>query len=278
MKRCLESTTCPKVFEVNSANEYWSKNMALLHVDATGKDNGEPANVRSYLLSSLPHGGGTSATGVGYCQLERNPLIANSVLRALLIAMDEWMTSNKEPPASKLPRTADGTLVTSSQTNVGFPMIPKVKYNGRMHTGDLFDFGPDFGKGILTTLPPRLVGKPYPALVPQTDSDGNDLAGIRLPEVAVPIATYTGWGLRAVPVGGDDGCDHSGQRIDFAKTKAERTTSGDPRLSLEERYPTHTDYVDAVTRVANALKRDRLMLDEDVQDYIKKANDNTVGK
>ena len=147
-----------------------------------------------------------------------------------------------------------------------------------MHTGDLLDFGPDFDKGILATLPPRLVGTPYPALVPRADSDGNDLAGIRLPEVAAPTATYTGWGLRAVPVGGDDGCDHFGQRIDFAKTKAERTASGDPRLSLEERYLTHADYVDAVTRVANTLKRDRLMLGEDVQAYIKKANDSAVGK
>ena len=79
--------------------------MALLHVDATVKDIGEPQNVRSYLLSSLPHSGGTPVTGVGYCQLERNPLIANSVLRALLVAMDEWVTSNVEPPESKLPRS-----------------------------------------------------------------------------------------------------------------------------------------------------------------------------
>ena len=277
LRRCLETETCPKVFEINSSNEYWAKNMALLHVAASGKEDiGEPTNVRSYLVSSLPHGGGTPVSGVGYCQLERNPLVGNAALRALLVAMDEWVTTNREPPGSRLPRLADGTLVTSAQANVGFPAIPNVKFNGRMHTGDLFDFGPDFDKGILTTLPPRLVGSPYPALVPKTDSDGNDLAGIRLPEVAVPTATYTGWGLRAVPAGGDDGCDHFGQRIDFARTKAERMAAGDPRPSIEERYPSRADYVAAVTRVANALKNDRFLLDEDVQNYIRKANDGTV--
>ena len=277
LRRCLETETCPKVFEINSSNEYWAKNMALLHVAVSGKEDiGEPTNVRSYLVSSLPHGGGTPVSGVGYCQLERNPLVGNAALRALLVAMDEWVTTNREPPGSRLPRLADGTLVTSAQANVGFPAIPNVKFNGRMHTGDLFDFGPDFDKGILTTLPPRLVGSPYPALVPKTDSDGNDLAGIRLPEVAVPTATYTGWGLRAVPAGGDDGCDHFGQRIDFARTKAERMAAGDPRPSIEERYPSRADYVAAVTRVANALKNDRFLLDEDVQNYIRKANDGTA--
>src|SRR5262249_4335146 len=151
----------------------------------------------------------------------------------------------------------------SAQVDVGFPSIPKVAYNGRMHNGDRFDFGADFDKGILSVLPPKLVGTPYPALVPKTDADGNDIAGIRLPEVAVPVATYTGWGLRKVPAGGDDSCDHFGQVIPFAKTKAERTASGDPRPSLEERYASHDDYVARVTQAAMALKADRLLLDDD---------------
>jgi hypothetical protein len=137
-----------------------------------------------------------------------------------------------------------------------------------MHTGDLFDYGAQFDEGILTILPPRLVGTPYPALVPKTDPDGNDIAGIRLPEVAVPLATYTGWNLRAVPAGGDDGCDHLGQQIDFAKTKAERIIAGDPRLSLEERYPSHGDYVQAIVSAATGLARERLLLSEDVQRYV----------
>jgi hypothetical protein len=243
LARCSTSDTCPKIFEVNSANEYWAKNMAVSLADAQGKASAnEPANVRSYFMASLPHQGGLGATGRGMCQQNRNPLVANAVLRALLVAMDQWVTSGTEPPASRLPNLANGTLVQPlPQDGQGFPHIPGVKYNGRMHTGDLFDYGPKFEVGVLTILPPRLVGTPYSALVPRTDSDGNDVAGIRLPEVAVPLATYTGWNLRAVPAGGDDGCDHWGQQIEFARTKAERTATGDPRPSLEERYPTQCE-------------------------------------
>jgi Alpha/beta hydrolase domain len=280
LKRCTASGTCPKIFEVNSENEYWSKNMAVGLVDAAGKDrNSEPANVRSYLVSSLPHSGALGPNGRGICQQPRNPLVANGVLRALLVAMDQWVSAGIEPPASRVPRVGDGTLVAPlPRESVGFPAVRGVTYNGRMHTGDLFDFGPKFAEGILTTLPPRLVGAPYPALVPKTDADGNDLAGIRIPEVAVPLATYTGWALRAVPAGADDGCDAAGQQIAFAKTKAERVALGDSRLSLEERYPSHAEYVDAVAAAANGLARDRLLLEEDVQAYMKKAQDAPVGK
>jgi hypothetical protein len=191
LARCTASNTCPKIFEVNSENEFWSKNMAVGLVDAQGKDRtSEPANVRSYLVSSLPHSGAVGPNGRGICQQPRNPLVANGVLRALLVALDQWVSTGVEPPASRVPRVADGTLVAPlPRESVGFPAIHGVTYNGRMHTGDLFDFGPKFAEGILTTLPPRLVGTPYPALVPKTDADGNDVAGIRIPEVAVPLLT-----------------------------------------------------------------------------------------
>jgi hypothetical protein len=275
--RCTASNTCPKIFEVNSANEYWSKDMAVGLVDARGKDlKNEPANVRSYFIASLPHG---PARGKGICQQNRNPLGPGVVLRALLVDMDQWVTAGVEPPRSRVPHVSDGTLVAPMpQSTQGFPKITGVTYNGRMHTGDLFDYGPDFDKGIITSWPPRLVGTPYPALVPKTDADGNDVAGIRIPEVAVPVATYTGWALRANPAGGDDGCDAAGQMIDFAKTKADRMATGDPRLSLEERYPTHDAYVNAVSAAANALARDRLLLPEDVEAYVKKAQDSPIGK
>lgn len=274
LRRCLETNTCPKIFEVNSENEYWSKNMAMLHVDTMAKDIGEPPNVRSYLVAGTPHGGGVPNTGKGYCQQERNPLVGNAVLRALLVAMDDWVSRGTEPPASQLPRSADGTLTTSDQAKTGYPAIPGVAYNGRMHTGDLWDFGPEFDKGVLSTLPPRLVGTPYPALVPKVDGDGNGVAGIRLPDITVPVATYNGWGLRA----SGDGCDHYGQIIPFARTKAERLASGDPRLSLEERYASNMDYAKAVTNAATALKAQRLLLDEDVQRYVVRAGESGVGR
>jgi hypothetical protein len=261
--RCLASGTCPKIFDVNSANEYWNKSASLLHTDATGRDLNDPPNVRFYLLSSLPH---LATGGKGICQQEQNGVAPNPALRGLLVALDDWVAGGRRPPKSRVPRSAKGTLVPSlPQTKVGFPQIPGVTYNGLARTGDLFDFGPMVDQGVLTVLPPALVGTPYPVLVPKTDVDGNDLAGIRLPAVAAPIATYTGWALRAPAFAGDDLCDASGQQIPFARTKAERLAAGDPRRSLAERYRTHDRYVARVTHAAKRLRHQGLLVDEDVQ-------------
>jgi hypothetical protein len=263
LRRCEESKTCPKIFEANSSNEYWAKASSMLQTDSKGHDLPGIDGVRYYLFASFPHGGGN---GPGICAQPRNNLRPNQALRALLVDLDAWVTEGEAPPADRMPRVADGTLVPPlPQAGMGFPQIPGVTYNGVHHTGDLFDFGPDFDKGILSVLPPKLVGSPYPVLVPKTDADGNDIAGIRLPEVAVPVATYTGWALRA---DGLDGCDAAGQRINFAKTKAERLAAGDPRPSLEERYADHAAYVGQVTRAAQELKSRRLLLEEDVAAYI----------
>ena len=278
LKRCTETNTCPKIFETNSANEYWSKDMAVGLVDTKGKDlTNEPANVRSYFIASMYHAGAFPNKGKGICQQVRSPLTPTAVLRALLVDMDQWVSKGTEPPASRVPSANKGTLVSPlPQANQGFPKLQGVTYNGRMHEGDLFDFGPDFDKGIMTVLPPKHLGTPYPALVPKTDADGNDIAGIRIPEVTVPVATYTGWALRANS--GDDGCDGAGQMIPFSKTKAERMTNDDPRLSIEERYPSHEDYVTKISTAANALVRDRLYLDEDAQAIVKRAQDSAVAK
>ena len=258
------------------SERYWVKGGSLLHTDTFGNDLDDPENVRSYLLSSLSH---IASTGVGICQQPRNPLVPNRALRALLVALDEWVSENRTPPRSRVPQRADGTLVRSHrQERVGFPQIPGVTFNGLMTTGDLFDYGPSFNDGILTILPPHLLGSPYPVFVPRTDPDGNDLAGIRLPEIEVPLATYTGWALRAAAFAGDDLCDVAGQKIDFTQTKADRLTTGDPRLSVEERYPTHEKYVKDVTRAADRLYRQKLLLEEDLQRYIQEAEASAVGR
>jgi hypothetical protein len=277
LARCTASNTCPKIFETNSANEYWSKNMAVGLVDTKGKDlTNVPANVRNYFVASMFHGGAFPQKGKGICQQVRSPLTPNAILRALLVDMDEWVTKGTEPPANRVPSASKGTLVSPlPQEKQGFPRLQGVTYNGRMHDGDLFDFGPDFDKGIMTVLPPKHLGTPYPALVPKTDSDGNDIAGIRMPDVTVPVATYTGWALRA---SNDDGCDGAGQMIPFAKTKAERMEKNDPRPSIEERYSSHDDYVSKISAAANALARDRLLLDEDAQAYVKKAEGTPIAK
>ena len=263
LRQCRSTNTCPKIFEIGSENEYWTKGGSLLHTDTLGNDLDDPENVRMYLLSSLPH---VAMSGPGICQQPRNPLVPNRALRALLRGAGRVGLRGQDATSRAACHSAsDGTLVRSRpQKRVGFPDIPGVTFNGLMTTGDLFDYGSSFDEGILTTLPPYLVDSPYPVFVPRTDDDGNDIAGIRLPEIAVPLATYTGWGLRAAAFAGDDLCDMAGQKIDFRQTKADRLAVGDPRLSIEERYPTHKKYVREVTRAAIRLYRQRLLLDEDV--------------
>lgn len=275
LRRCQSTRTCPKIFEINTENEYWAKAGSLLHTDPLGYDLDLRAapNTKIYLLASVAH---VPATGANICQQPRNSLIPDPALRALLVALDEWVTWGIEPPANRIPQRSDGTLVPPlPQESVGFPSIPGVKYNGLLHTGDLFDFGPTFNQGVLSTMPPTIQTSFYPALVPRTDPDGNDAAGIRLPEIAAPLATYTGWALRAGPAA-DDGCDAYGQQIPFPTTQAARMSQGDPRLSIEERYQTHDGYVNAVRNVVGRLLRERFLLVEDAEQYMATAARSSV--
>jgi hypothetical protein len=268
LDRCRNTSTCPKIFEANSANEYWAKASSGLTTDGQGHDLdlNKTDNVRYYLFSSFPHG---AATGLGICQQQQNPLAPNQLLRALLLDLDDWVSTGREPPHNRIPRLADKTLAPAlPQSGMGFPNIPGVVYNGIYHTGDLLDFGLRFDDGILTMLPPN-VDTPYKVYIPRTDRDGNDIAGIHTPDVAVPVATYTGWALRAEADPQEaDGCDASGQKLPFAATKTARLATGDPRLSLQERYKDHATYVSLVTAVAQRLEHERLLLDQDVQAYI----------
>ena len=162
----------------------------------------------------------------GNCQQFQNPLDSAPVLRALFVALDNWSTKGVAPPPSEVPRLADGTLVPPlPQSGVGFPKIPGVTYTGLKSTRYLLNYGPKFySTGIMTINPPAMKppifdnrenGPIYPSYVPKTDADGNDLAGIRLPDVTVPLATYTGWSLRSGPQA-NDGCEAAGQYIPFA--------------------------------------------------------------
>jgi len=301
---CEETNTCPKIFEANSENEFWAKGGSMLLTDGQGHDLdlSRTPNVRYYQLSSFQHGTGNSTT-TGICRQLGNPLSSAPVERALLVDLDQWVSEGVPPPANRVPSIRDGTLVPSlPQSGQGFPNIPNVSYattvptpnttlpqtqfvayNGVLHTGDLWDFGPRFDKGIVSIVPPVLLGTPYKILVPKTDADGNDIAGIRVPSVTVPIATYTGWGLRAgntADPGGPasivDGCDATGQYIPFPNTIAQRMATNDPRLSLQERYGnsagTNADYVMKVQDAAQALVTQRFLIEEpglvqDVETY-----------
>jgi Alpha/beta hydrolase domain len=271
--KCTATKTCPLGVEIYSANEYWVKPASLLHTDPTGtRDLPESPFTRNYLISSHQHGVG-NGTVKGNCQQLQNPLDSAPVQRALFIALDEWATKGKEPPESRVPRLRDHNLVPPMpQSGMGFPDIPGVTYTGLKTTRYLFDYGLNFYEtGIMTINPPVITppyqdnpanGPIYPSFIPKTDRDGNDIAGVRLVDVTVPLATYTGWALRAGRQA-NDGCEGSGQMIPFARTAAERAASGDPRPSVEERYKSFKDYHRKVKHAIEDMVKDRLMLCED---------------
>jgi hypothetical protein len=287
-ERCTVSKTCPNAIEVNSANEYWVKGASLLHTDTKGNDLPDPANVRFYLLSGLQHGTGNYSER-GVCQQFTNGTASEPALRALLVALDQWVSKKIEPPPSAVPRRADNTAALpvprpGYQTSVvpqpalGWPTIPGVTYTGATSTRYHLDFGPMFDtKGIISNFPPSVAGRPtYVHFVSKVSEDGNEVAGVRLPAVAAPTGTTTGWALRRAGFGENDGCESAGQYIPFKATKAERLAAGDPRLSLEERYKDHDGYVNAVTAAARELAKRRLLLPEDVERYISEAQASAV--
>ena len=284
---CEKSDTCAKSLQVNSANEYWVKTGSLLHTDPLGRDLKDPKYSRSYLLSSVEHTVAGGPASPGSCQQIRNTTNPNAALRALFIALDEWVDGKRTPPPSQVPtRTTaafsiplDNGIGFVPQAALGFPNIPGVTYSGLITVRHLFDFGPRYEKqGIMDVNPPDFSGPVYPSFVSKVDADGNDIAGIRLPPVSAPIATTTGWGLRAASFGGGpwDGCEASGQWIPFKRTLQERQLAGDPRLSLEERYGNHQGYVNAVAAAARALEARRFLLPADVQRYIDAAQASNV--
>ena len=280
------SRTSPKRFEINTSNEYWCKAASLLHTDTQGNDLPDPENVRFYLLSGLSHGVG-NITDRKKGQQFTNGVTPYAAHRALLVALDQWVSQGINPPDSKVPRRANNAAVAlpqpGSQTGcvpqaaLGWPNIPGVTYNGLITTRYLLDFGLDLDSGILSNYPPSVAGRPaYPIFVSKVDQDGNELAGIRLPAVAASVATTTGWSLRRAEFSEDEGGESDGQHIPFQTTIAQRIVAGDPRLSLEERYQNHDGYVQAVGKAAQMLEKQRFLLPADVQRYIEAAQASDV--
>ena len=271
---CTKTKTCPLAMEIYSANEYWVKGASLFHTDPMGKtDLPDHPMARLYFMSSMQHGTG-NGTNKGACQQFGNPLDSGPVQRALWEALDQWSTKGITPPPTSVPRLADGTLVPTPQDKVGFPKIPGVTYTGLKSTRYLLNYGPEYYKTGIATINPPVIKPPmfenpangpiYPTYVPKTDADGNDVAGIRLPDVTAPLATYTGWSLRA-GAQANDGCEGTGQMIGFARTKAERMAAGDPRPSIEERYASADAYAAAAKKAIDDLVARRLRLQEDAQ-------------
>ena len=271
LQSCLASDTCPRIFNIESANEYWNKSSSLNHTDADGNDlrtEDLAANVRHYFIASIQHNTVFDATArsARSCQQLVNPLYNGPVFRALSVALDEWVRFGLRPPDSVVPQARNGTLVPPEAVSFpaipatayeGWPKLPAVQFNPQaMNVNVLLDF---------TKVPPQPKGPRYVTLVPQVDRDGNDLGGIRLPDLQAPLGTFTGWGLIKQELGGatPDICQQLGQFIPFANTKAERLAVSDPRLSIEERYASQSEYVRAVKEAGSALVRQRFLLIED---------------
>jgi hypothetical protein len=252
----------PLVIEANTASEYLHKGASLLHTDPAGTgDAAIPPGVRLYLIAGTEHGGHPGARAqAGACAQPSNPHDPSPALRALLVALDAWVSEGREPPPSRVPRIADGTLLPLEK--LGFPTWPGVagapSLSAIRALGDWVD-------------PPGDTEKRYGARVPAVGADGNEVAGIRLPAIAAPLATYTAWNRYADPALAGDLCGRLGSFLPFAATRAERERSGDPRPSLQERYPDRASWVEQVRRVAGALVEERLVLPEDAARYVSEA-------
>jgi hypothetical protein len=262
----------PRVFHTQTCTEYWQKRGCLAHTDGKGNDLRIPDNVRIYVIASAQHNSpfGSEPTKDD-SQFLFNPLPAGDILRALIVALNEWASKGIAPPPSQYPKVSDRTLVEPSKHN-GFPKIPGVRYEG-LHNRQLFlDYGAKILRGKMSVHPPKPIGNgAYKILVPKVDKDGNDVPGIRLPAIEVPIGTYTGWNLRPRGLVEGDLAGLLGSFIPFAQTKAQRIKSRDPRLSIEERYKNQNEYMQQISHAARGLLEKRFLLQEDADRIIAEA-------
>ena len=257
-------TLSAKVILTHTSYEYWGRAASLTHTSPDGRrDSPLDANERIYLLAGSQHfvdGFPPQAFGTRYVV---NPHNTRFAMRALLVALDAWVRDGKAPPSSRYPRLADGTLVAVG--DVRFPRLPGVSPPPREYQPRPLDFGPRFiSQGIIDLQPPRQHGARWWVGVPQVDADGNEVAGLRLPEVAVPVATYSGWNLRSTKAGAsDEMADYRGSFFPFQCSAGKQRGNGDARPSLEERYGERAVYLrrflasaEKATQEGYLLKRD----------------------
>jgi hypothetical protein len=255
MLRCRLNATCPRIIQTDSEHEWWASRASLLVTDLQGNHLELPGDVRAYMIAGTPHFAepGEHMRSAPAMALPVNPMHAGMPMRALLTAMQSWITLGVEPPASRVPMRAHGTLVEASgAVSRGIPGLP---YAG-IYTGAGF-IDP-------TVFPAKVLGT-YPVFVPRADSDGMAIAGIRMLPLAVPRATYTGWNPRAQGFGAGTLFPLQGAAVPFAATRAEREAAGDPRPSIAERYADSAAYIAAVRAAAARMVAERLLLPQDAE-------------
>jgi hypothetical protein len=264
LNRARKGKVVPKIFYTNSSYEYWGRSASLIHTTPEGSADAEiPPETRIYLLTGAQHGPGSFPPSKANTQNLTNPNDFRWIMRALLVAMDSWVKDGVAPPPSRYPRFADDNLTPVSALR--FPKIAGVAVPARIQKGYRVDYGPEFrSKGVVSIEPPGM-GKPFPMFVPQVGVDGNELSGVRMPEIQAPIASYTGWNLRTPNIGAPDELySMAGSFIPYAKTKAQRSKTGDPRLSIEERYSGREDFLKKFESAARSLAASRYLLEQDL--------------
>jgi len=269
LANAVKGHVVPRIFYTFSSTEYWARAGSLTHTSEDGKKDISLADTsRLYFIAGTPHSGAPFYSR-GY-QYHGNFAQQRWALRALLLDLDDWVRSVAQPPPSRYPMLAKGELV--ARTAVRFPKIPSFTFPDYVPSVWTMDYGPEYERTRIITKEPPSLGKKFTLLVPQVDVDGNDLLGIRIPEVAVPIGTYTGWNVYLPQLRSLEYlAGLVGSFEPFAKTSEERKKSGDPRLSIAERYTSKQDYLDRVQRAARDLVSQRFMLAADVEAAVRRA-------
>ena len=269
----VEPAFMPKIFYTNSSYEYWGRAASLIHTSIDGtQDSPLLDNVRIYSFAGGQHGPGSFPPVQRSGQQLSNPNDYSWFMRSLLLAMNRWATDDSLPPASNYPRISDGALVLPEQLN--FPQLPGVGMPAAPHKAYRVDYGPEFAsKGIVSIEPPEAASA-FPIMVPQVDYDGNETGGLKMPGVAVPLATYTGWNLFQSEFGPEDVLSGmQGSYIPFPRTTVDRQQSGDPRPAIEERYRSREQYVGLVSQAALRLIDEGYLLPEDLGPILGRASE-----
>ncbi len=270
LNRCTARGNCPKVVHSTTGTEYWQSGQSLVTTDPAGRrDAVIPDSVRIYHYAGTQHIMGATMPP-GACALPPNTVDPRPAMRAVLVAMERWVRDGTPPPPSAYPRIADGSLVPMRQWR--FPDLPGVQRPVGPAPKTRFDYGPDFARGVFSRALPQPLKEDYPVLVPQVDADGNEVAGVRVPEQAVPLATSMGWAVRG-PASGTQGelCYLDGSIVPLLRGAAARREMRDPRASLGERYGTPASYASRVAENAEAMVRAGRLLDEDAQRIVRRA-------
>jgi hypothetical protein len=288
LDRCRATRTCPKIVETFGASEFWGLRMSpgLVGTRAAA-DIPLPPEVRRYYFPGVTHNGGRGGfqliaptSAGGGCELPSNPNSMAEGLRALRLALTDWVVKNTPPPDSRYPTLAAGQLVRPAHEAMHFPAIPGAPLpDNLINALPDYDFGSTFKYNDLSgaiAIQPPAVRQIIPLLVPKTDEDGNEVGGIPSPLHQAPLGTYLGWNVTASGYNKGRGCGFAGGFIPFARTKEERLAAGDPRPSLEERYGTHEKYVARVREAAQRLVRQRFLLQGDADRIVREAEASAV--